>query len=408
MVEKNKIFGGILLVSGTAIGAGMLALPLATAGSGFFYSSIAFVLCWFFMTLAALLLVEMNLRVPGDKDLISMVGITLGPLGKVITWVVYLLLLYALISAYFKGTSAWIVKIFIEHFQILLSPILAMSILAVIFSVVIFYGTAVTEKFNRYLALGLVVSYAILIAVALPSVELSQIKLGDISQVPPTLPLIITAFGFSVILPSLTQYLKRDSKALCTVVIVGSLIPLVIYLIWEWVTLGIVPMEGPNGLMALAAKHDDGTSVTHALEQIVGNPWITQSSQYFSIFVILTSLVGVSLALFHFLKDGLGVHSQKTPVRLGVLALTYLPPIGFLLVFPSGFGRILSFAGIFVAVLFGILPAVMVWISRSTEKQNPEPKFRVFGGYSLLIAVMAFFGYVVYLEILNCLPCHLQ
>lgn len=100
MINKDKVFGGILLASGTAIGAGMLALPLSTANSGFIPSGFAFLVCWFFMTVAALLLLEVNLRFSGDKDLISMTYAIFGRFGKMIAWIVYLLFLYALIVAY--------------------------------------------------------------------------------------------------------------------------------------------------------------------------------------------------------------------------------------------------------------------------------------------------------------------
>ena len=42
---SNRIVGGTLLVAGTSIGAGMLALPVVTALGGFFPAFFIYLLC---------------------------------------------------------------------------------------------------------------------------------------------------------------------------------------------------------------------------------------------------------------------------------------------------------------------------------------------------------------------------
>ncbi len=402
MINKDKILGGILLVSGTAIGAGMLALPVSTAHNGFIPSALSFFICWVFITLAALLLLEINLGFPGEKDLISMVSATLGVPGKATAWVAYLLLLYSLIAAYLTGSSVWLVKMF-QMWHINLPFQSSVFILLILFGIIISYGMFIVEYINRYLMLGLVVSYLLVIVFAIPSVDINKIEVANYQGLSSSFSLIITSFGFSIILPSLTNYLQRDPRALKIVVIAGGLIPLGVYLLWEWVALGIIPLSGSEGLLNLAAQHNDGTGVAVALERIIGNPWITHASRWFAIFAILTSLLGVSLALFHFLADGLKLKPVGSR-KLALLFLTFLPPWLFVLLFPAGFGRILSFAGIFVAVLLGIMPAIMVWRYRYAHKGlQSRSVYQVEGGKGVLLAVILFFGYVTYLEVIRCL-----
>src|SRR5438552_1817543 len=100
-----KFVGGVLLIVGTCIGAGMLALPIATAELGFIGSCILLVVCWLVMTYGALLLLEVNLWMPQNSNLISMAKATIGPSGQIISWVTYLLLLYSLLCAYIAGGS---------------------------------------------------------------------------------------------------------------------------------------------------------------------------------------------------------------------------------------------------------------------------------------------------------------
>src|SRR5579872_3346282 len=100
---NSKLIGGVLLVVGTTIGAGILALPVATAELGFWGSIVLLTGCWAMMTACAFLFLEVNLWLPPNSNLISMAGATLGKGGQAVVWTVYLLLLYSILSAYVAG-----------------------------------------------------------------------------------------------------------------------------------------------------------------------------------------------------------------------------------------------------------------------------------------------------------------
>ncbi len=95
MSQKKPLLGAILLISGTAIGAGMLAIPVATSFAGFLPSLALLALVWFFFFLTAWFILDVNLACPGDVNFIGMVSRSLGKGGKAICWVTYLLLLYS-------------------------------------------------------------------------------------------------------------------------------------------------------------------------------------------------------------------------------------------------------------------------------------------------------------------------
>ena len=105
MQRINRLIGGILLVAGTATGAGMLALPVITSFGGFFPSLALFAFCWLFLFGTSWLLLDVNLSFPNPVNLISMAGQTLGVPGKMVCWLTYLLLLYSLTAAYIAGCS---------------------------------------------------------------------------------------------------------------------------------------------------------------------------------------------------------------------------------------------------------------------------------------------------------------
>src|SRR5689334_9836734 len=89
------VISAIFLVAGTCIGGGMLALPIATGISGFYPSLAVMLVCWLAMAASALLLLEVNLWMEEGAHIITMSSRLLGPVGKAVSWVLYLFICYA-------------------------------------------------------------------------------------------------------------------------------------------------------------------------------------------------------------------------------------------------------------------------------------------------------------------------
>lgn len=396
MSLKNAV-GGIGLLAGTAIGAAILALPVATTHLGFTYTVLLYVACWFFMTLGELYLLEANLLTGYGSNLLSMAEKTLGAAGKVFTLIIYLILLYALTAAYLSGAGAWIGKLF-QHYDNPLHPIHCAIITTFLTIFVIFLGTVITDWVNRFLMIGLLGAFTILFFASAEHIQspllFSQHFTWDLRP----FPLIITAFGSAIMVPTLTDYLHGKAKQLVAVVLIGSTIPLLIYIVWEMCITGILPIEGANGLIMIQQSGHPATDVPLALQRELGSPIVTTMASYFSIFALITSLLGVTLSLFDFLADGL--HIKKNIFgKLKLSAITFLPPLAFVIFYPRGFNITLSFAGLFVSLLLGILPIIMVWRSRYVY-QFPSP-LRIVGGKILLILGFLFFMSTIGIECFN-------
>lgn len=384
MSLKNAL-GGIALIAGTAIGAAVLALPIATAHLGLWSSLLIYGVCWFFMLMGALYLLEANLMVGYGINLFTMAEKTLGAKGKYATLAIYLILLYALTAAYLAGAGAWI-KQLSQPFS--LSPFSAACLATLLTMVIIWMGTAFTDWINRFLMIGLIGAFGTLIFATYPHIDthllFSQPLIGDVKPI----PLIITAFGSAIVIPTLTDYLHGKPKQLLMVVLIGSCIPLLVYVLWELAILGTIPLHGSPGLIEMQHHGQPAVDLSHALEKLLQSHQITLAAAYFSIFALLTSLIGVSLSLFDFLADGLHLKKNfRGKVRLSLV--TFVPPLIFLLISPEGFMVALSFAGIFVSLLLGILPALMIWRGRY-QLALPSP-LKVPGGKYLLIVTMLFF-----------------
>lgn len=396
MKPYNRLLGGILLVSGTTIGAGMLALPVVTGLAGLLPTLLLFIIYWCYMTFTALLLLEVNLWMGSNVNLITMAKRTLGRWGEIVSWVTYLFLLYLLTSAYLAGGGPILNEFMHTLTGIVLPPWAGPLPLFVLFGIFVYKGTKSVDYVNRYLMTGLVVAYVAMVVLLLPEVEIDLLRHIKWEASLLGVSLIATSFGFHIIIPTLTTYLNQDRKLLQKAILIGSLIPLLVYITWEIITLGIIPIEGPNGILH---GYETGTNGVHLLSAILGDTWISLIAQFFSFFAIVTSFLGVTLSLSDFLADGL--HIKKTSRGRALrFILTFLPPLVFIYTYPRAFLSALEFAGAFgVVILLGLLPTLMAWSGRYRKEYDSE--FRVPGGKLSLIASGLFSIIIIAIEIVN-------
>ena len=93
----------MLIIAGTTIGAGMLALPIASSGLGFTTAIIILFLTWCLMTYTALLTLELHQNAPPNATLNTLAKNLLGRKGQLIANFSMIFLFYALCAAYIAG-----------------------------------------------------------------------------------------------------------------------------------------------------------------------------------------------------------------------------------------------------------------------------------------------------------------
>jgi tyrosine-specific transport protein len=305
------------------------------------------------------------------------------------TWAVYLLLLYALTAAYLAGTGPMISDVIYDCIGYRLPQYAQTLPCLILFGGCVYLGTQVVDYINRVLMVGLAVSYFFLISGAYSHVDPVFLSRVDLSSVWMAIPVISTSYGFHIIIPTLTTYLDRDVKSLKRVILIGSAVPLIVYLLWEYVVLGVVPAENLKEALRL------GEGATRSLGAAVKTSWIEIGGKNFAFFAIITSLLGVGLSLFHFFVDALKI-KQDVKGKAIITFLTFIVPVGFVLFFPRGFIMALEYAGFFVALLLGVLPIIMVWKGR---KIFTNSLYRVSGGKTLLTTLLLCFLSVLILMI---------
>jgi tyrosine-specific transport protein len=199
------------------------------------------------------------------------------------------------------------------------------------------------------------------------------------------LPITFTAFAYQGIIPTLVTYLDRDVRQVRLAILVGSFLPFIAYVIWQWLILGIVPAEGPN---SLAEALEKGQNAVHPLKNILNVSGVYVAGQIFAFFALVTSFFGVTLGLFDFLADGFKI-KKDLPCKLLLCVMIFVPPLLFAVVHPHVFLIALDHAGgLGCALLLGLLPVLMVWSGRYYLGLRGD--YQVGGGRVLLVLLAAF------------------
>jgi len=391
----NKTLGTTLLVSGTMIGAGMLAMPLTSAGIGFTFTVVLLISLWLLLTYSALLFVEVYQTTESDSGIGTLSALYFGNAGRVVSTTVMFVFLYALLAAYISGGGEILMKatqstglLGQEGVIANTSPEMTLKIFIGIFTV--FFGsfviisTKVVDGFNRLLFFVMLVALGVVMFVMFPKASVQNLMAMplDNALIISAAPIFFTSYGFHGSIPSLVKYMEGDVRGLRIAIVAGSAITLVGYILWQLSTHGVLSQ---SEFTQILKEKPTLYGLIEACRRITGSEIIASAVQLFSALALVTSFLGVALGLFDCTEDMLrkGLHINAGRLLLG--AITFLPPVLFAYFYPD-FIAALSYAGQMFAFFAVVLPVGLVWKAR---RRYPNLPYRVAGGdIALIIALV--------------------
>jgi len=395
-IFKNlgHVIGGSLLIAATMVGVGMLGLPVVTGPGGFIPATMVYILTWIFMLCTGLLLLEVCTWMPKEANLITMTHRLLGPVGQAICWAVYLFLFFTAMIAHIVGGGSTMRDLINLTFSVQIPDSAAMIVYMLLFSPVVYLGTKSVDRFNLFMMMVVLITYFSFIFLSAGNVTLAHLSYVNWSQAWPALPVLFIAFTYQLIIPTLMTYMNQNAKKVRLSIILGTSIPLVVYLVWEFLILGIIPVD-----KLIAAKAAGHTAVM-PLKELLQNPWIFNVGTIFAFFVLTTSYVALALAFLDFLADGLKVKKEGFK-KIALCLAIFTPPTIIGLIYPGIFITALEYTGgISCALLFGLLPPVMVWVGRYIKKYKEHDQ-QLKGGKLMLSVLMLFVFVELVLQVMN-------
>ena len=376
----NKTVGSTLLVAGTMIGAGMLAMPLTSAGIGFGFTLVLLLGLWALLTFSALLFVELYQTAESDAGIGTLAEQYFGKAGRIIATAVLIIFLYALIAAYVSGGGSLLKDLLPESFGDKVSVLL----FTVIFGSFIVIGTHSVDKINRVLFFVMLAAFAVVLSLMLPEIKFDNLMATPIDNalIISASPVFFTAFGFHGSIPSLNKYLGGNVKALRISILVGSAITLCAYILWQMSTHGLLTQ---NEFLQILKEDATLNGLVKATLAITGSNMIAGAVKLFSTLALVTSFLGVGLGLLECIEDLLKRSFNISAGRISLGLMTFIPPLVFALFYPEGFILALGYAGQMFAFYAVVLPVSLVWKARQTHTNLP---YKVWGGNLTLIIVL--------------------
>ncbi|WP_252176882.1 aromatic amino acid transport family protein [Endozoicomonas sp. 4G] len=385
---NSQTLGSTLLVAGTSIGAGMLALPLVSAATGFWSGILLMMLMASLACYGGLLIAEACRAVPEAVNLHGVVGRLLGKPGQAVAILAMLFLYYSLSSAYITAGAGQLAS-FTSKMGLALSFSQSAAVVTGFIAALVLVGTVVVDYANRTMFLLMMMLLMFIMALLLPEAEADNLTLGvgEPGMLFAALPVLYTSFGYHCAVPTVVQYVKGKPGDFRLALVLGSFLPLLVYSLWQVATNGTLSSLVINNL------HSSPDAVGELINRIGEASHYSGFSHLingFTACALGTSFLGVAIGLFDYLAEV--SHRPDTLVgRIQTLCLTLGLPLLVAVLFPGSFVTTLGYAAVALVVLAVFIPVFMVWEAR---KEHLEEPYQVAGG-NVLLVVMCLIGLAV-------------
>ena len=390
-VKTPSLFGGAMIIAGTVIGAGMLANPTATSGVWFTGSLIVLLYTWFSMLSSGLMILEVNTHYPHGASFDTMVKDLLGQGWNVFNGLSVAFVLYLLTYAYIfvggdltaKGLGSAVGSdVSLTVGQLVFFGILAFCVWA---------SARLVDRFTSVLIGGMVLTFiwatgGLIAEAKLPVLFDTQAPSGTPYwiYISAALPVCLASFGFHGNVSSLLKYFKGDAPKVAKSLWAGTLIALVIYVLWQIAIQGNLPR---NEFAPVISADGQVSVLIETLSKFVQTGSMAAILSFFSYMAIATSFLGVTLGLFDYIAD-IFKWDDGFAGRTKTAAVTFLPPLVSCLLFPTGFVTAIGYVGLVATVWTCSLPSLL--LLRSRQKFGKGKNYTVYGGAWLIYWVNLF------------------
>jgi len=294
----TTLWGVIALIVGSSVGGGVLALPAATAKVGIVPADASLFVIFVLLVCEALLLAEVNVGIMRERDedrlqhgrghssvvisLSDMAERTLGFEGKILTSMLYSFMSLTILVAYIsKGGDILSGSLNTDH------ATAAALFTAALGGTIAIGGSRTADVLNQVLTYGSTLAFVILVGCGAISADWSDANwVGSVEAIPETIPIIFLTLVYHDLIPVVCTFLQGDMKQIRKAILIGSSIPLVMFLSWNTVILALTGGGISDPLEAVSQNLGGNASVL---------------LDVFSVAAVGTSFIGISLGISEFL-----------------------------------------------------------------------------------------------------------
>lgn len=390
----SRILGSILFIAGTSIGAGMLGLPIRTIGIDIHIILFLFFFVWICMTISSIAMLEISLWLPENTNIISISNFVFGRKVSFFIGFLYILFLYSLISAYISGGSSMLLDVFTVDCDNFYCNAIFCLVFILPFFLIVFLGLKFSDYINRFFFIVLIITYIFLTfkIISILNFNASNFKFLDTSLCFFSLPIILTSFGYNLLIPSLKSYLFNNIKLLVFVIVLGSFIPFLVYILWEYFIYSF--LFSISNKLFVQTLFGYGNPAEKLMVLIGNNNVIVlYVISFFSLSALISSLIGVALSLYYFFFDALKLSYNSYFNKVACVLFVFFIPLLLSIFFQHGFMFFLSYAGAIASILLVVFPVYTLWYGRYIKKISYK---YILLNNKIILSFLLFFGFLVF------------
>jgi len=345
----NKLFVGISTLTGMVIGAGFLGIPYVVAKSGFLIGLIHMAVICAIMMIVNLIVGEIVLSTRNVHQLPGYASKYLGKKTKLFIFLASIIGFYAALTAYLLGEGESLSYIFTSTAQYSLWAGIGFW---VVMALITFRGIRSFKKIEPLAVIAVFLVVLVLGIVSYNQIDFANLTYTNMNYL--FLPFGVVLFAFLGVssIPEMKRVLMKNEKLMKKAIIIGSLIPFVVYVLFVSVVLGLY-----GGGVAEVATISFGKIVT-----LLG------------IFTMFTAFLAISLALQDTFRFDFNFGFMKAWILTAVIPLLLFLAIKIYNL--AGFVKVLSLGG---AVSGGLLSIAILLIHEHLrdKKLERKPEFRI-------------------------------
>lgn len=381
MKNKSNLFGAIAILVGTCVGAGIFGLPYVISKVGFVVGLLYIIGLGAITLITSLAYSEVILRTNGTHQFPEYIHIYLGPRIKKLAIFTFTIGFYGALTAYLIEVGKFLFNLFGPYFG---GNVTIYRIIYFLFvSLAILYGLKAVEKIEKILMFLMLLIIAILIFFSFHQIQLNNLFYLDYRYLLLPYGVILFAITGSSAIPDMKNLLDREKIKLKKAIIIGYIIPIIVYII---VILAIIGISGLN--TSESAIEGLGISLGSAA-LIIGFVFgtITMTTSFLSLGLTLKEVYQCDFKLNKYLA----------------WLIVILPPLIMVLLNLLTFIQIIGLTGAVIGGVDGILMISMYKKARLLGKRKPEYELKIPNFFTYLISGVFALGiiYEIYMVLIN-------
>lgn len=361
---KSNLLGAIAIIVGTSVGAGIFGLPYVISKVGVAIGISYLIVLGCIALITTLAYGEVVLRTKGIHQFPEYARIYLGARAKKIALISLMFGFYGAMIAYLTEVSNFLYALIGPYWggELITYRLLYFALIAA----AIFLGLGMIQRLEIIMVFSMLLILALLIIFGIPKIQLQHVVDFNLNYLLLPYGVILFALASASAVPDMKNILADNKAKLKKAIIIGILIPLVVYIIFSVVIVGI---SGP----------DTTESAVLGLRGTLG-PIAISIGAIFGILSMTTSFMVLGLVLKEVYQFDYKIH------RILAWALVVFPPLLIVLLNLLSFIEVIGISGAIIGGVDGII--IISMFKKAKQKSQREPEYQ--------LKIPNFITYIIY------------